>query len=134
MRRKLLFILMVAMVFVVSCKEKSKRVNDLAGKGKVLLDKEVAPEITKKMPVKGNVIGIENQIITFYIDFKANPRDSISVYKDDKKITKEVATTDSSVTVTLDKAKKEDEGKYKIVIKNKLGTAEAEFDVTVVDK
>ena len=75
------------------------------------------------------------QTISLPVTVTGHPKPSVTWYHGDKElVAKEnitIETVDMESKVTVKSSSRANSGKYKIVAENKVGTAEAEFDVFV---
>ncbi|KIO44970.1 immunoglobulin domain-containing protein [Sanguibacteroides justesenii] len=134
MKKKLLFVL-VSLVILTGFKSREAGLTDNFNIKKVLSSEENGlPEITKVAPnEEGLVFGIEGQIITFYIEYTANPGATYKVYKGEQLLkSSEIAKNKNKVTVTIENVTRASEGSYIIEVVNTIGVVEQMFYVTVI--
>ncbi|WP_294140572.1 hypothetical protein [uncultured Sanguibacteroides sp.] len=133
MRKKLLVVLMLFVSFTGFKNNDVKESENRDVTEGVLRGTGVQPVITQKIPKSLNVKGFEGQIVSFYIEYTSQPEATCEVYKDGKlyQPSEGIDIQKNKVTVTLKEAKTKDSGRYKIVLRNTIGTTDVTFNVTI---
>lgn len=73
--------------------------------------------------------------LTMVVPYDAYPRAEAEWIKEDESLpTKTVDTTVDTTTFKIYEAKKSDKGRYKVILRNKHGKAEAHINVDVIGK
>lgn len=132
MKRKFLFVL-VLFVALTGFKNKELEVSNGPDIRRELFSfKGNKPVITKIVP-DGDVRGYVGQIITFYIEFMAEPAAFVEVYKDGVlgDNSGNLVYTEGKATVKIENAELSDTGIYDIVLTNEFGSVKATFKVEI---
>ena len=136
MKKKLLFVLMLFVTLTgFSIKEVEAPGNPNVAE-KIFSSESGLPRITNVAPDLGKVKGFEGQIITFYIEYTANPGATYKIYKingstDEVIGGSDVSKTEGKAVCEIRNAKITDSGDYKIVVSNSVGSVEQMFKVTI---
>lgn len=132
MKKKLLFVLMLFVSLTGFKNREEVTSNSLNVSKELYAVLSQAPVITRTIPRDGEVKCFEGQIMTFAIEFVADASTEFVILKDGEQFgSGNISKNQDTMECTIKNVKIAHSGEYKIVLWNKVGTAEAKFNVKI---
>ena len=135
MKRKLLFVLML-FICLTGFNEKAETSGNIDITNGLFSSDASSPKITSIQPANGEVLGYEGQIVSFIINYTANPGATYKVYRitggGDYLIgSSDEPKTQNELTVRITNVTRASSGDYKIVLTNQIGSVVQRFNVRI---
>lgn len=90
-----------------------------------------APEIIR--PLEAQILEIGSPL-TLIVEFTGSPKLDVQWFRNGKKITEEIVSTETKTTLVIKKATRKTGGRYEVRVSNDAGEAKTSASVNIVGK